>query len=581
MGLRTTTVRSIALVVALVLLVSIGPGPPAAGAVAPGPWARPVAGGVARPFVAPRAKYGPGHRGVDLFAAPGTPVVAAREGVVTFAGSVAGSLHVVVDHGAGLVTSYSFLAIVGVRRGERVVRGQALGAAGGTGPEHLAGVVHFGLRVDGEYVDPMTLFSPVDLAAVIRLVPAHPPEQVGLSTPVLEARSLTDSLRLPRAIPGLEPAAEPSWWDEAVRGAGHLAGGLFATGAVLVRPFVVVGRDVLAHTVLGPVLSDLRTMASRFGEYLDSREHCTGDTGVAAGGGGSGHLMMAVGGINSSTDRRTGLTFGLDTEALGYRAGEVSWFSYASNGGNYQKSDTWGDLIVKAYALRDQLRELQRNHPGREVDLIAHSQGGVVVDAFMQIVFDPADPTLPPLGTVVTLSSPHRGAPAASVAREIRASSGGRQLLEWAESIARGALPPTGGRSTRQLAEGSRLMRHLWDRPIPEQLDVTSLGAPDDAVVPADSTRAPGARHVMTDPAGFGDHSAIVADPAAMREVRLALEQQPPGCVGWLQGIRGAIEPVVIRRIELGLGHAVSRSAGALGGLRLGSSPIGGAMPTP
>ena len=114
-------------------------------------------------------------------------------------------------------------------------------------------------------------------------------------------------------------------------------------------------------------------------------------------------------------------------------------------------------------------------------------------------------------------------------------------------------------------------MRHLWDRPIPEQLEVTSLGAPDDAVVPADSTRAPGALHVMTDPSGFGDHSAIVADPAAMREVRLALERRPPGCVGWLQGIRGAIEPVVIRRIELSFGHAISRA----------SRPLGGAMPTP
>ena len=200
----------------------------------------------------------------------------------------------------------------------------------------------------------------------------------------------------------------------------------------------------------------------------------------------------------------------------------------------------------------------------------------MVVDAFMQIVFDPADPTLPPLGTVVTLSSPHRGAPAASVATEIRSSSGGRRLLEWAESIAGGALPPSGGRSTLQLAEGSRLMRRLWDEPIPEQLDVTSLGAPDDVVVPAESTRAPGARHVMTDPSGFGDHSAIITDPAAMREVRLALEQRPPGCVGWLQGIRGAIEPVVIRRIELNLGHAVARSTRSSG-----ASPIGGGVPMP
>ena len=189
--------------------------------------------------------------------------------------------------------------------------------AGGVGPEHDVGVVHVGLRVAGEYVDPMRLFTAVDLAAVVRLVPTHAPDRTGLSPPAMEARSLTDSLRLPRAIPGLEPAGESSWWDRARVGAGDLAVGLIDVGSVLVRPFAVVGRYVLAHTVLGPVLADLRTMASRFGEYLDSREHCTTDAGPAPGGGGSGHLMMAVGGINSSTDRRTGVTFGLDTRKAG------------------------------------------------------------------------------------------------------------------------------------------------------------------------------------------------------------------------------------------------------------------------
>ncbi|MBK5289484.1 MAG: hypothetical protein JJE46_13570 [Acidimicrobiia bacterium] len=84
------------------------------------------------------------------------------------------------------------------------------------------------------------------------------------------------------------------------------------------------------------------------------------------------------------------------------------------------------------------------------------------------------------------------------------------------------------------------------------------MGADDDYVVPAGRTEAPGARHVMTNPEGFSDHSAIVDDPGAMREVRLALEGRPPGCVGWLEGIRGAVEPVLIRRAALHLGHAIA-----------------------
>lgn len=552
MGFRSF---SLGLVASVVALASV---PAAAAAPVQTAWSRPVAGAVVRAFRAPRSVYGAGHRGVDFAAASGTPVVAAHEGIVTFAGSVGGSLHVVIDHGDRLRTSSSFLVRIDVRRGQRVVRGQVLGAAGGSGPEHEIGVFHFGLRVGEDYVDPMRLFSPVDLAAVVRLVPVHAPEQAGLVTPALEARSLADALRLSRAIPGLTPAAEPSLWDQALDAGGDLVGGLIDVGTVLTWPARTAGRFVIDHTPLGTAITDLRSMASRFATYLRSRGNCTTDTTAGPGGGGSGHALMAVGGINSHTDLETGHTFGLDTQALGYHRDEVNWFSYAPDGSTYQASDTWGDLLIKAYALRNQLRTIEAEHPGREVDLIAHSQGGVVVDVFMQTVYDPADPTLPPLGTVVTLSSPHLGAPAASIAKEIRAAPDGRRLLDWAESLAGGAIPPSAGRSTRQLAEDSALMRHLWRRPLPDQMDLTSIAAPDDAVVPADRTEAPGARRVTVDPSGVGDHSAIVDDPTAMREVRLALEQRAPGCVGLLQGVRGAIEPVLIRRVELNLGHLIS-----------------------
>ena len=42
-------------------------------------------GAVVRPFEEPASVYGAGHRGADLAAAPGTPVRAANDGVVSFA----------------------------------------------------------------------------------------------------------------------------------------------------------------------------------------------------------------------------------------------------------------------------------------------------------------------------------------------------------------------------------------------------------------------------------------------------------------------------------------------------------------
>ena len=98
-----------------------------------GRWVRPVPGPVTEPFRAPSGPFGAWHRGADLAARPGEVVVAAGAGRVTFAGSVAGTLHVVVAHPGGLRTSYSFLSAVSVRRGDPVGMGAVVGRAGSQG----------------------------------------------------------------------------------------------------------------------------------------------------------------------------------------------------------------------------------------------------------------------------------------------------------------------------------------------------------------------------------------------------------------------------------------------------------------
>jgi hypothetical protein len=426
--------------------------------------------------------------------------------------------------------------------------------------------VHFALRVEGAYADPMQLFAPPDLTKVVHLAPLrHRPAQAGLDPPVREARDLASALHLPRHVPGLEPDPPPSLWDRATGAVGDAFGGAAAVGDLLGRPLVATWRTIVAATPLGPTLADLHSMASRFLAYVRARDDCTNPSAAAphAGGGGSGHLLFAVGGIDSRTDPRTGAAFGLDTKALGYHADEIGWFSYRAGGGPYREPDTWTDLVGQAHNLRDQLRAFAHTHPGREVDLVAHSQGGVVVDAFLELAYDPADPTLPPLGTVVTLSSPHQGAPLAEVAADVRASSTGRALLDDVDRLAGGAIPPSGGTSTRQLDPRSALMRRLRADGLPDQIDMTSLAGTDDGVVPATATEKRGALGVTTNPSGPGDHSAIVHDPQAMTAARLALEQRPPVCTGWAAGVRGAVEPVLIRRVELTLGRGVARATGA------------------
>ena len=111
-----------------------------------------------------------GHWGVDFAAEPGRAVGAVADGTVTFAGSVAGRLSVSVDHGRGLMTTVSYLSAVSVRKGELVGAGQKLGESGRA---HGTGSVHLSLRIDGEYTDPMVLFScrVGDISEALRLVP--------------------------------------------------------------------------------------------------------------------------------------------------------------------------------------------------------------------------------------------------------------------------------------------------------------------------------------------------------------------------------------------------------------------------
>jgi murein DD-endopeptidase MepM/ murein hydrolase activator NlpD len=96
------------------------------------------------------------HEGLDIAARVGTPVKAAADGVVIYSGwkSDFGKL-VTVDHGYGYRTRYGHLSRIYVTNGQRVRRGEALGAVGNTGKStgpHL----HYEVKVRGLPVNPKT-----------------------------------------------------------------------------------------------------------------------------------------------------------------------------------------------------------------------------------------------------------------------------------------------------------------------------------------------------------------------------------------------------------------------------------------
>jgi hypothetical protein len=142
-------------------------------------WRAPVVGPlhVLRPFAPPTGPWGPGHRGVDLAAAPGDPVLAAGTGTVRFAGQVGGRGVVVVEHEAGLRTEYEPV-VPAVREGARAASGALLGVLAPSGGHcGVVSCLHWGLRRDGEYLDPMRLLTPPQAPVLLPFL--DPPARSG------------------------------------------------------------------------------------------------------------------------------------------------------------------------------------------------------------------------------------------------------------------------------------------------------------------------------------------------------------------------------------------------------------------
>lgn len=103
------------------------------------------------------------HRGTDFRAEYGTPVHAAGDGVVTFAGWQGGYGRVIyLDHGRDVVTRYAHLAAIDVKVGDSIsaaARIGQVGASGRTTGPHL----HFEVRLEGRAVDPVFAMHVADV----------------------------------------------------------------------------------------------------------------------------------------------------------------------------------------------------------------------------------------------------------------------------------------------------------------------------------------------------------------------------------------------------------------------------------
>ena len=103
------------------------------------------------------------HTGTDFRAQTGDSVHAAAAGVIRLAKDLFYSGNaVIIDHGAGVFTSYSHLSRIDVKVGQKIGKGQAVGLAGATGRAtgpHL----HWGVKVNSINVNPLAFVRVTDL----------------------------------------------------------------------------------------------------------------------------------------------------------------------------------------------------------------------------------------------------------------------------------------------------------------------------------------------------------------------------------------------------------------------------------
>lgn len=427
------------------LLLSLSPAATAEAFLTP-----PVDAAVVSRFDDPPHPYGSGHRGIDYAIPEGSSVRAAGDGTVTFAGVIAGGAAVTIDHGAGLETTYTWLSEVFVQEGDVVDERVWIGRSGDAHGDSVPGL-HFAVKVNGTYVDPVKHLGPLDNAGAIALAPlVHEP---------IEDRH--------------KRVCKPS---------GALPGD-------------------------APPPND--------------------------------NVAVLIGGITSATDGSGGEPdlFG-SVPALGYSAAKTYRFSYRGTDGPafhdpYSRADTFGDIRGAAARLKELMAEIERVHPGTEVDILAHSQGGIVGRTYLTEQAGSWDPSLPRVEHFVTFASPHQGVPAAAEIDELREGPLlSRKLADGVDELAlRGfAVPPPDSTAVHQLRVSSELLDSLAAQDVLFGTRVLALAIPNDLLVPVPRAALPG-KPARTVPAkGLWGHSEIVKSPRALQIAHAFLAGAGPGC---------------------------------------------------
>ena len=216
---------------------------------------------------------------------------------------------------------------------------------------------------------------------------------------------------------------------------------------------------------------------------------------------------------------------------------------------DYGAAETQDDLRAHGQRLADLVEQVAAGAPGVPIDLIAHSQGGVVARlALIELERRHGDAWLDRVGMFATLGSPHGGA---DLATAVHAWSSTEHRRRGARRRRGGHRPGARRRRAVDHAAGRDLRpgRGAGRRtPCRTTIHAVSIAARGDLVVPVPRSRAPG--HGRGGRAADGHRARTATCPAApeaTRELALARAGLPPGC----QSFRDAL-------LDQGVGEGIS-----------------------
>lgn len=273
----------------------------------------------------------------------------------------------------------------------------------------------------------------------------------------------------------------------------------------------------------------------------DNLSDCSTETGGTVKNN-SKNVLILVSGINTYSNANH-LPVKFNLKKLGYTQSNTHYFSYGKDqfDKNFEIADTYGSTVDFAQNLYSQLlallKEQSFSDSGMNIDIVAHSQGGVVVKEFFKNHYVGSE-LEGKIKHVVNFSSPLEGTPFAS----LRFNSSIKSILD---SV------PVDLLDSQALKEMTEFNSYISSEKLPSEVQYLSIGSNFDVIVPATNVgvNSDSGKEISINSGILNAHSEIKNDDFALKAANAFLNDQKMPCLSAIDAGSSLIFPTLIKAI--------------------------------